>query len=265
MQPFDKSKLLPGDVLLHGSPSAISKIIEWAGDSPYSHAAIVYDAKSLREASAAGVRAYDLATRLADTADYAFIDAYRREDAPNGLRPDGVEAVNAVADQYMGTPYPLSQLGLLGLACALRDKIPLDDTLRLWIREIIDACFSNNPDLMVCSELVYRCYREAKHAPSLRPRIIISPVLDMPFPDINVSELIEEIIHAWQQAHPGVAAIMPMGRVSEDELLVLYARTRSRIGAAPVIDPDPNPRMILPRDLQNSPDFRLLGRVAGTC
>jgi hypothetical protein len=265
MQPFDKRKLLPGDVLLHSSPSAISKLIEWAGDSAYSHAAIVYDATSLREASAAGVRTYDLATRLADTTDYAFIDAYRRAEEPAGLKDIEVAAVRKVADGYMGTPYPLSELGLLGLACALRDKIPLSDQLRLYLRWIIDACFDHTPNFQVCSETVYRCYSEAKVAPSLQPRIIISPLLDIPFPDINLKELIEEIIHAWEQANPGTAALMPMARVSEDELLAHYARVRAKLGAGPVVDPDPNPRTILPRDLQDSPDFALLGRVTGEC
>jgi len=210
------------------------------------------------------VRTYDLATRLADTTDYAFIDAYRRAEEPDGLRDVEVTAVRKVADGYMGTPYPLSELGLLGVACALRDKIPLNDTLRLWLREIIDACFDHTPNYQVCSETVYRCYNEAVVAPSVKPRIIISPLLDIPFPDIDVKELIEEIWHAWQQAHPGTA-IAPMGHVSEDDLLKRYARVRSKLGAGPVVDPDPNPRTILPRDLQDSPDFMLLGRVTGPC
>jgi len=259
MNPYDKKDLLPGDVLLHSSGAPISLLIEWAGDSDYSHAAVVYDATSLREASAAGIRSYDLATRLADTTDYRFIDAYRY--APNGIVGDQVTAMRRVADGYMGNPYPLNELFFLGMACAVRDKVPVNAQLRLLLHKILDDVVDPNPHWEVCSEFVYRCYAEAKATPSMKARIVLAPLKDTPFPHIDMVALIEEIIAAYRQAHKTDALVPLDSSVSEDQLRARYARLREKLGP-PVID-NPNPRLILPVDLMDSPDFMLLGRVTG--
>jgi hypothetical protein len=215
--------------------------------------------RPLREASAAGIRSYDLATRLADTTDYRFIDAYRY--APNGIVGDQVTALRRVADGYMGNPYPLNELFFLGMACAVRDKVPVNAQLRLLLHKILDDVVDPNPHWEVCSEFVYRCYAEAKATPSMKARIVLAPLKDTPFPHIDMVALIEEIIAAYRQAHQdGCARAARQLRERRPVAGALCAASRE--AGPPVID-NPNPRLILPEDLMDSPDFMLLGRVTG--
>ena len=256
MDPFEPKNLTPGDVLLHAEHGyEISKLIAWAGSSPFSHASIVYDDKTMREASAAGVRSYDLATRFADKANYLYVDVYRRAAEPKGLAPAEVAAVRKVADGYMGVPYPLDKLAFLGLICAARDKIPTDPNVRWVLRLVTDWLVDRKPDFMVCSELVYRCYAEARVNPSIEPEIDVPQVSDMPFPDIDVPKLLEEV---WALLHPKSDDVMPPAPVDETDA---QSEALLRANYAKVREIDPNPRLVMPADLQNSPDFTLLGRI----
>lgn len=275
MDPFDPKNLVPGDMLLHCEHGyEISKLIAWAGSSPYSHASVVYDDKTMREASAAGVRSYDLSKRFADKTNYLYVDVYRRTEEPKGLAPAEVAAVRKVADGYMGVPYPLDELFFLGVICAARDKIPTDKTVRWVLRIVTDWLVDSKPDYMVCSELVYRCYAEAKVNPSIKPEIDVPDLSDTPFPDIDLPKLIQEV---WDLLHPKSDSVMPPVPVnetdaeSEAKLRANYAKVRTLIGAdtrsvsqdgGPRIpESDPNPRLIMPSDLMNSPDFTVLGRI----
>ena len=275
MDPFDPKNLVPGDMLLHCEHGyEISKLIAWAGSSPYSHASVVYDDKTMREASAAGVRSYDLAKRFADKTNYLYVDVYRRTGEAKGLTPPQVAAVRKVADGYMGVKYPLEDLFFLGVICAARDKIPTDMNVRWALRIVTDWLVNSKPDYMVCSELVYRCYAEAKVDPSIKPEIDVPDLSDTPFPDIDVPKLLEEI---WDLLHPNHDEVMPLVPTdetyeeSEARLRANYARVRALFGADASSVPsdggpripvtDPNPRLIMPSDLMNSPDFTELGRI----
>lgn len=290
MATIDKTTILPGDVLLHRGSGQLSALIAWAGDSPFSHAAFVYDDAQISEAAAVGVRHMPLAGRLADTTDFLRIDVYRRT---GGLAPDHLTGIRAVADGYMGRPYPMNELLHLALICALRDKIPHDNRLRLLLREVTDHLIDNDPGHLVCSEFVYRSFAEAKVAPSLAPRIPILDWVDTPFPHIDWIKLIVELEEDKKRAQNAQKAGAPPPpnpslradvNVSADELREKHEELRDALGvsapqAAPasntarivtamagaaVFDPNPNPRAILPADLANSPDFTCLGTVFST-
>jgi hypothetical protein len=283
LPPADPRSLRPGDILLHRTRGEISKLVAWAGNSPYSHAAIVYDDENLAEAMSAGVRKFRLADRLGDEMrkEFDFIDAYRGTGRPDGLAGPAMDAVRAVADKYMGRPYPLHELWYLGLVCAIRDKIPLSNEVKEFLRVVTDAFIDHDPAQQVCSEFVYRCYAEAQTAPSLKPTIVVATGAEEPFPSIDLWKLWQEYEEAKSRGEPhaeAAAARMPpeaappaSEAVSDETLRANYAAIRERLGIggaaaaravdAPVVDADPNPRTILPADLQNSPDFKPLGRV----
>lgn len=289
MATFDKSGIRPGDVLLHRGSGQLSALIAWAGDSPFSHAAFVYDDAQISEAAAVGVRHMPLPGRLVDATDFLRIDVYRptAELAANQLA-----AVRAVADGYLGTPYPINELTQLAVICALRDKIPHDNRLRLLLREVSDHLIDNDPHHLVCSEFVYRAFAEAKLTPSIAPRIAILDWVDTPFPEINWLELIIELEEDKKRAqnaqkNRGVPAPSPPSpslrddvAVSTDELRQKHAELREALGvsakatpatnsaaivnamAGPLLfEPNPNPRTILPADLASSPDFKCMGTV----
>ena len=266
MDKIDKSSIRPGDVLLHRTRGEISKLVAWAGDSPYSHAAIVYDGDNLREAISKGVVDTPIAERLAMTDKFDFIDVYRRADAPAGLADMAMLAVRAVADGYSGKSYPLNELWYLGLVCAIRDKVPLDPPVKELLREITDMFIDHDPSQQVCSEFVYRCYAEAQTYPSIKPRIVVTSGPHESFPAIDLFKLYEEYEEAKGNAEPHARAAARMrpavghAPVTDRELRARYAKVKAQVGD-PVIDGNPNPRTILPADIQNSPDFKAIGRV----
>lgn len=290
MATIDASVIQPGDLLLHRGNGQISALIAWAGDSPFSHAAFAYDEAQVAEAAAVGVRHAKLADRVVDTADFSRIDVYRPSA---GITLPQLTAIRAVADSYMGTPYPMNQLVQLALICALRDKVPHDERVRLLLREVTDHLIDNDPHHLVCSEFVYRAFAEAKLTPSIAPRIVILDWVATPFPPIDWVKLMEEFeedkkraedAQKGRNAPPAPSVPTPSfgsgEGVTADALRDKHAQLRDALGVAvpqaaavnrvmanaaaaggPVIDPNPNPRAILPADLGNSPDFKLLGTV----
>jgi hypothetical protein len=289
MATFDTNSILPGDVLLHRGSGQISALIAWAGDSPFSHAAFVYDDAQISEAAAVGVRHMPLAGRLADTTDFLRIDVYRRT---GGVAANELAGIRAIADGYLGTPYPINELSQLAVICALRDKIPVDNRLRLLLREVSDHLIDNDPHHLVCSEFVYRAFAEAKVTPSIAPRIAILDWVDTPFPHIDWIKLVVELEEDKKRAQnaqnnrgaPAPSPPSPSLRadviVSADELREKHAELREALGvsakatpatnsativnamAGPLLfEPNPNPRAILPADLASSPDFTRLGSV----
>ena len=289
MATIDASAIQPGDLMLHRGNGQISALIAWAGDSPFSHAAFVYDEAQVAEAATVGVRRMKLADRVVNTASFSRIDVYRPSA---GITTAQLDAIRAVADGYMGTPYPMNQLVQLAIICAVRDKVPHDEQVRLLLREVTDHLIDNDPHHLVCSEFVYRAWAEAKLAPSIAPRIVVLDWVATPFPPIDWAKLSAEFeedkkrAEDAQKAHdappapsvPSPAFGTGVG-VTADELRDSHAQLRDALGvpaprvapvggirpnaavAGPVIEPNPNPRAILPADLGNSPDFRLLGTV----
>jgi hypothetical protein len=280
------ASLAPGSILLHMTKGEISKLIAWADNGQYSHAAIVLDDDKIAEAVAAGVREFPLADRLAQADEFRWIDAY----APaQPLGAADLEAVRTVAKGYVGVPYPLNELMLLGLVCAARDKIPEHEWARWIVREAFDLALAADPKSQVCSEFVFRCFAEAKTSPARRlaPRIVVEPRREVPFPDINWGALWKEYEDARQRAHgpptrprtplrPAVAATRPVegDRVDLDELRAKAAQVRARRGvgaiaaataaAGPIEDPRPNPKLVTPADLAASPSFSVAARVVSS-
>lgn len=266
MTPFvDPATLRPGDVLLMRGIGPVSDLIAWFGDSTYSHAAVMVDGDSFVEAAAPVSRRVQLAKRLGQGAYYDFIDVWRPTRG-NGMPLDD-SARTAIAEgatACLDVPYPLDALLQMAVFATLRNRIPADAGVRWLLRELIERLIADDPSHMVCSELVYRAFLAA----DLPPALIVSAQLDLPFPKIDVAELIREWREASGKTHAALAAPSPetMMLASEDALAESFARLRATrttasavLGMPPVLRP--SPRDVMPVDLETSPQLRRLGRL----
>ena len=293
------SDLLPGDVCMMMSVGELSKLISWVGDSPYSHAFLIYDQAQLVEAALSGIRLYPIAKRLADKAEVLMIDVYRPSTA-TGKAFGAVEvaAMQAKARDYVGRPYARNELVEIALMSAIRNVLPDSETLRWVLRLAMSHYLKDDPSQMVCSELVYRILQEAAIEPSgqLRPTIISAFRSHAALPPIDIKVLIKELESIFYPkpalltaTSNDVAAPMPVpttqGRAAYEnnapagaDLVTLAAAIRAKnpppqvsapvmasapaLASAPIlIVPNPNPKTVFPVDLATSPSLRFIGRL----
>lgn len=282
----DTAALQPGDVLLMLGRGELSGLIAWFGDSIHSHAALVADDGDLIEAAAHGVRRYPLAQRLADTAEVRFIDAFRPLAHDGGALTDADRGlVVAHAQSLLGVPYPLDSLAMLGVVVAVRGKaFPAHPMARLLIREALDHLVRDNPSHMVCSELVYRSFAECDAMPARRlaPCIVPSAASGAPFPHVDWKALAAELRVLRRPSRLAAAAALEAelhapGPVDDEALAASLAEARAHLGIPSggsctdalrtdpgnprMADHRPNPKLVTPLDLANTPGHVALGRV----
>lgn len=268
MSLLETKDLLPGDVLLHMGAGELSRLIAWAGDSAYSHAALVVDRDQLIEAGASGVRRKSLADRSRMTDAFHYVDVFRPyHPAPN----DAAErtALIEAADRYLDRPYPMTSLLLLGVVCAVRNKLTDDARLREVLRAALDLVVENDDSKVVCSELVYRGFDEARTAPSHRLRLELTTraVPHQPIPNVDVRKLLEEYLEDCRhsQPHATVQVTLGVGATRNDDLKPLLDQARNRLGLGQPMTSSsayvPNPKTVLPADLEFSPGLRCVGRL----
>ncbi|QOC21741.1 hypothetical protein IC757_11905 [Wenzhouxiangella sp. AB-CW3] len=263
---FPAEGLKAGDVLLMKGIGQVSDLIAWFGDSIYSHAAIMCSSTHFVEAANPTSREVALADRLQQTEYYDFIDAWRPTNS-QGLALNNAQR-QALADsvmQQLDVPYPLNDLLQLAVFAVLRNKIPMDDKLRWLLHELINLLLKFDPGHMVCSELVYYAMQQAK----LPPTILVAAELDQPFPDIDVTKLIEEWLQDRHSNADSVSLAAPPAQPSiSSSVLDQHYQTfrKQRMTSTPGFNPypisDPNPANVMPVDIETSPQLRCLGRLA---
>ena len=273
------SSLQPGDLLLCMGKGEISKLIAWVGANDYSHCAVVCDGARLIEAAASGARYVDLAKEQSLGDEYVYIDALRNhhQDA-SALAGANLDAFLVMVRAYVGRPYDLDKLVELGLAIAVRNKVPEHPLGRLIFRLAIDHLIANDPKAVVCSELAYRLYTEGAYDPTnvLKPTIVIVPPTKEPFPHIDWIALwkeYEEARHSKPQLMSAEAA-QASTPPEPEELAAHIAQARAQLGldapalgaAAPgeIVDPLVNPKTVTPSDFAASPSYGKLGRFVGS-
>jgi hypothetical protein len=274
--------LRPGDVCLMMSAGELSKLISWVGDSPYSHAFLIYDQQQLVEAALSGLRLYPIAKRLADTQEVLLIDVYRPSNTSgNAFSGADIAAMQATARNYVGRPYARNALVEVALMSAIRNLMPDSETLRWVLRVAMSHYLKDDPSQMMCSELVYRILQESGTTPAgqLRPTIISAFRSHAALPPIDVKALLKEIEAiftpssletnnaalpvrtehariAYENNEPAGAEVMQLAAAIRAKHLPMQA-------SAPVlIIPDPNPKTVFPVDLATSPSLRFIGRMA---
>jgi len=270
---FDPAGLRAGDVLLMKGIGQVSNLIAWFGDSIYSHAAIMVSDDEFVEAAVPQSRVVALADRLKQTDHYDFITAYRpTQRSGQALSDLQRQALDTAARAQLGVNYPLDALLQMAVFAGLRNRVPANAMLRWLLREILDHVIKFDPHHMVCSELVFKAMQDAKQAPAL----IVSAQLDLPLPKLDILALIKEWRDAQGESTPARAANLEAAQEADEASLqqrfntlrqarlkgtprAALAAEASVLGMPPVIDP--NPRNVLPVDLETSPQLRLLGRL----
>lgn len=295
---FPVEQLQVGDLLLMLGKSQLSKLIAWFGDSAYSHVSLVSEDGLLIEGIRPAVKESPLADRLAPDGPVVFVDAYRSLAADGGpLGADDRAAVLRHARSLIGTTFAQDDLVTIGLLVALRGKPQhLPVWLRWLIRQATEHAIRADSDRMLCSEFAYRAFADADTVPARRLARPIAPgePSDLPFPEVDYVKLQEEVREMLKPKHKaleqdaiGVDAVTGGAPVwdSVDALQLDDAALdasimalRERLGlesphakAANSVDavlgtvwPEvgpPNPKLVRPRDLADSPASRYLGRL----
>jgi len=160
------SQLVPGDVLLYRGKGLISDAIRFIDRSEVSHAGLFLgrhgeQGRTVGEAIREGV----IRRELPKSIEHAeWVESRRLEEAPASLGP-----VLDRAAHYLkrGERYAFEQILLLAFLCITRN-LAGSSVLGRLVRETLDAAsafllqlFNAGREPMICSEFVFRCYREA--------------------------------------------------------------------------------------------------------
>jgi hypothetical protein len=270
--------LKTGDILLMLSKGEVSALIAWMGDSIYSHSAMVADHGDIIEAVGSGVTRSSLAALMQDQAGTFFVDVFPRLDRVGMPLSETVRhAVLRSAEQFDGTPFEYGKLVQIGVISAVRQKLPQHWLARLLIREALDLILERSQAAMTCSQFVYTSMLLADLQPQgcAAPRIIVPAPTSLPFPDIDWPKFAVEARHLLEAAKPRAAiqfehsSLINMLSISDEELTDRAEHVRLHLGisgqltalAHGTIIVNPNPKLITPQDLANSPDSRFAGRL----
>jgi len=160
------AQLMPGDVLLYRSKGLISDAIRFIDRSEVSHAGLFLgrygeQGRTVGEAIREGVIRRELPK---STEHVEWVESRRLKEPPASLDP-----VLERAAYYLkrGERYGFEQVLLLAFLCITRN-LAGSSVLERLIRETLDAAaafllqlFNTGREPMICSEFVFRCYREA--------------------------------------------------------------------------------------------------------
>lgn len=278
---FNINDLRPGDVLLHASKGEVSKLIQWASNSDYSHIAVVYEPGLLAEAVSGGVQfAGDLIERIRGIPTaFHRIDARRPTGAGDPISDSALEALQQSAQSMKGRPFALNQLFELGLICAVRNRVPETVFGKWLVTRIIDSIVQVDPSRLLCSEFIYLSFSHAKTTPDglLVPNIPRLKRNDRPFPKIDVLKLIKEYLDAAGKSTDDAQVMDLINEYSNltpeqvdaqwtrarATLLSSLTLTRSPLSVLPAggARAGPHPDLIEPQDFAESGSYKTLGSV----
>lgn len=274
-----------GDILLMRARGPMASLVAWFGDTLYSHVALVGRAGYLIESGPKGIAELSLHDRIDDIARWQFIDASRplTYDQRPLVETDRI-AVLAHALSLRRTPLATNDLFAVGMLAALRDR-PIPDShrpLRWLLREAMAHIAHEGASGMMGSEFVYRCFAENPAQPKgrLAPKIELPTPAPLPLPALDWDVLWRELLpqmrpqrrQALKLTSPeDVRRGFPDEDVSNDLLIKLTAAARTRLGLMSFGNGllgvgdrgvrNANPRLVRPRDLQESPSQLPLGRL----
>lgn len=267
-------QLMPGDLLLHASKGEVSKLIQWASNSDYSHVAMVFQPGQLAEAISSGVHfSNDLKTRIQCVPkNFHRIDAWRPVAVGEPIDAESLEALRRSALAMADRPFALNQWFELGLICAVRNKAPKNAVCKWLIALAIRDIVKVDPTRLLCSEFIYLSYFNAATVPAgkLKPIIARPARPNRPFPrDLDLLELIREYREA-AGAGTSLASCVEMLNeltcLTPDEIESEWAGASADAlqflrSAWTGLLSDDHPDLIEPQDFAESPSFRALGSV----
>lgn len=250
LQKVTTKDLLPGDIILCRGKDMISDIISKMDGSPYSHATLYIGNNMICEADFDGILNISI-DKIKNEEKYGDVYRFNKDGHHFSDTDWSVDPVITVGQNYVnnGIKYAFSHLILLSLIVLTR-RIPLPPIEAKIIRHLVDEGTQKIFDLldrgktpMVCSELVYRCFYEALPSPKYK--------LDITYPypkheyenysntTLNHKELTESL-KKFSESY-----------IKAKGSNILF-ETKDHV----------DPACISPRDLANSPDLQLLGRLS---
>lgn len=273
-----------GDVLLMMSTDELSKLIAWFGDSQYSHSALMVSEGVLMESIAAGITETKLTDLKQPDFNIKYVDVFRSLDREGNFFSVSQQlAILTSARQFMGIPFEFGKLVQIGVLAAVRQKIPANPIIRRLLRLAFDHVLANREKAMTCSQFVYSSLLRADVAPSasVTPRITHSGPSGLSFPDnIDWHELVREIKALLPEHEQIENSHWSINEIQSDEISVLSdaallqqaAEVRLALGLTAtdeiriashligdIID-NPNPKLVTPGDLFETPDHIPQGR-----
>ncbi len=291
--------LKPGDILLYHSDSFFSKMIRLFDGSKYNHAAI-WDGRFVLEALGKGIGYNTLSDSVKEDEEYVDVYYYKNSAGhqlgapalPSEPVLDRIEYYHKNSERYAFEQILLLAILAETTALPVVGWIP---GLSLILRTIFDAAgkvlttltaLGHEP--MICSELVFRCYKEAAEATkkNYRIRIVGADILEREGLEAVSSPLaaLERGLFAetrdlaterdFMQAHQDAQIFMASLRAAMTTP-ASASKIRESIGTV-VSPPNNEPSLenflpsadskaiadfVTPGDLSKSPDVNLRGRL----
>lgn len=255
------SDLCPGDVLLCKGEGWISDLIVLFDGGPYSHSAlyvgIINGEHSVIQATGSGIKC----CFLKSLEEEVYTDVFRFNKSNHRIdsKDYPFDPIYNVANGYVaaGTQYAYDHLLLLAILGITRD-IPLEPMTKQLVRIVLDnaAAFifkllDEGKTPMVCSELVYRCFDEAD----------INKKYQLNISTLSMSDLLQNINELINNPSND--------NVEDIELLnskknFIEAWNRAEIAAKKGNNFSINPvaACVTPRDLKDSSDLKIIGRLS---
>ncbi len=242
--------LRPGDVLLCRGKGLISDLVVLFDGGTYSHAAI-FDGEKVVQATLHGV----VRDSIDSLSDEIFVDVYRFDKDGHTLDSPGWPSrpVVSTADKFAseGIKYATDHLIILALLTLSR-RIPLEPLEKKILRVILDHAaefifklMDQGKEPMVCSEVVFRSFKEA--APDDKYTLIIEGVLfnsikglgARSFGEDELERAAKRFLEAWVKAKFGLDSLPERLEVIDPAVAAC----------------------VTPRDLETSPTLYRVGRL----
>lgn len=243
------SELEPGDVILCRGKDMISDIISKMDGSPYSHATQYIGDYKICEADFDGILDVSL-NKIKNEEKYGDVYRFNKSGHKFNNSDWKVEPVLEVGEKYVtdGTTYAFSHLILLSLIVLTR-RIPLPKIEAKIIRGLVDEAtqlifnlIDNGKTPMVCSELVYRCFSEALPQDKY--------ILDIIYPNFDETNLTLSDTPIDAELEESLNKFNKVFEECKKKNIKLMGNCKIEASC------------ISPRDLANSPDLELIGRLS---
>jgi hypothetical protein len=262
----DPAALQAGDILLYHGDGFISDLIRLFDGSEYSHASI-YDGNSIVEALGDGI-AVNTVAQSAAGAKYVDVYRFRKTGQALGSVTYPLAPLATRIQFYVDNRqrYAYEQILLLAVIASTR-RIPAPSWipgLAMVLRSVFDNAgeflariTSAGKEPVICSELVYRCYAEARPDRHYSLDIVGADVLAPAF----AAAAVDPAAVLSSPAVDGLASertvFLNRYAAAKGQSLSMLAAAgftnASNLAAAAVAD------FVTPRDLSQSPDLQKIG------
>lgn len=252
-------QLQPGDILLCRGTGWLSHTICFLDGGSYCHAAF-FDGKELVQATLHGI----VRESVESLKNEKFVDVFRfnKDHHSLGELDWPAEPVVARAEEIagMGLKYATDHLVLMAFLVVTR-RVPLISFEKKILRTVIDHAteliakmIDHGKTPMICSEVVYRCYAEAKPEEKYQ---------------LKVEGTFSSTLNELYQPLPTDPQLVTLAQVGEEENEKFEDSKKRFIetwmkaeGSMTTGNGNVVSMWVTPRDLETSPDLKKVGRLS---